>query len=444
MTQKLGLFAFLAILLLASAAAQTPARPVLLAQIEGVIGPPAAHHVEVAIDAAEARGAEVLILEINTPGGLETSMRDVTAHILRAEVPVVGYVAPSGARAASAGTFILYATHLAAMAPATNVGAATPVELGGDGVEEAQDEQGAPPAGSAMERKAVNDAAAFIRSLADLRGRNGDWAERAVRAGEAISAREALELGVIEIIAVDVEDLLVQLDQRVVTIAGGSRTLATANARVERVEPSLFTRFLSVIANPNVALLLMMIGLYGMIYEFATPGSIGPGVIGAVCLVLGLYALNQLPLNYAGLTLIVLGIGLMAAEAFTPSFGALGIGGAIAFLIGAGMLIDTDIPQYQLSWGVVLAGLALTGGFVVIALGYTLRAHRRPVVTGREGLIGQRGEVISWAGDRGAVWAAGERWNAHGPQTLKPSAIVRVIAVEGLTLHVAPIAPQGD
>jgi membrane-bound serine protease (ClpP class) len=447
MTKKLGFLAFLAIFLFANAFAQPQTRSVMLVQVEGVIGPPVARHVEMAIDEAEARGAEALIIEMNTPGGLETSMRDVIADILRSGTPVIGYVAPSGARAASAGTFILYATHVAAMAPATNVGAATPVDLAGapeQAPESPQAETEAPPEGAALERKALNDAAAFIRSLADLRGRNADWAERAVRDADAISAREALERGVIEIIATDIDDLLAQLDQRVVTTASGRRTLSTANVPVERIEPTFFTRVLSIIANPNVALLLMMVGLYGVIYEFASPGSFGPGIIGAICLVLGLYALNQLPLNYAGLALIFIGIGLMVAEAFTPSFGVLGVGGAIAFLVGAGMLIETDIPAYQLSWGVILAGLALTGGFVAVALGYALRAHRRPVVTGREGLKGNDGEVISWSGGRGTIWIEGERWNAHGPQTLKPGDKVRVEEIDGLTLRVTPRASQGD
>lgn len=440
----MGIFAFLAIVLLTGALAQTQSRPVLLTEIEGVIGPPAAHQVKVAIDRAEASGAQALILELNTPGGLETSMRDIVESILRSDVPVIGYVTPSGGRAASAGTFIIYATHVAAMAPATNIGAATPVDLGGGGGGDDEETPEPEPPGGAMERKAVNDAAAFIRSLADVRGRNADWADAAVRTGEAISAREALELGVIEIVADDLDDLMAQLNGRAIAVAGGSRTLTTTGALVERVEPSFFARVLGVIAHPNVALLLMMIGIYGIIYEFASPGSIGPGVIGIICLVLGLYALNQLPLNYAGLGLIILGIGFMVAEAFTPSFGVLGIAGAVAFLVGAGMLIDTDIPEYQLSWGVVAVGLVMTGGFVFLALGAVLRSHRRRIVTGREGLIGEAGEVIAWDGGRGHIWVAGERWNAEGPDALVAGARVRITAIDGLTLKVAPEASHGD
>lgn len=456
--QRLLLFAVLAIFLATAprVLAQQSSAPILLADVTGVIGPPASHHVEAAIDAAEERNAELLILQINTPGGLETSMRDIIEDILDADVPVIGYVAPSGGRAASAGTFILYATHVAAMAPGTNVGAATPVELGGgtpepvdpggEGQEgQAPEEQSAPTNSDALSRKAVNDAAAFIRSLASLRNRNAEWAERAVRYGEAIAASEALELGAIEIVATDVEDLLAQLDGRSVTLPSGERTLSTQGRLVERVEASLVTQLLGILANPNVAFLLMLIGIYGLIYEFASPGAIGPGVLGAVCLVLGLYALNQLPLNYAGLALIVLGIGFMVAEAFTPTFGVLGVGGAIAFLIGAAMLIDTDLPAYRLSWFVILATALLTGGFVALAMGFTLKTHRRRAVTGREALIGSLAKVLDWSGGAGHVWVASERWNAIGPTTLAPGSWVRITGVDSLILQVTPDeAPQGD
>ncbi|MGH6951314.1 MAG: NfeD family protein, partial [Vitreimonas sp.] len=294
-----------------------------------------------------------------------------------------------------------------------------------------------------LDRKAVNDAAAFIRSLAALRGRNAEWAERAVRQGEAAAASEAHALGVVEIVADDLEDLLAQLEGRTVATPSGERTLATRGRSIERVEPSLVTRLLGVLANPNVAFLLMLIGVYGILYEFAAPGSIGPGVFGAVCLVLGLYALNQLPLNYAGLALILLGIAFMVAEAFTPTFGVLGIGGAIAFIIGAAMLIDTDLPEYRLSWPVIIGAGVLTGGFVALATSFAVRAHRRRIATGREALIGARAEVLDWSGSSGHVWAASERWNASGPEGLAAGHSVRVTGMEGLTLEVAP-DPQGD
>jgi membrane-bound serine protease (ClpP class) len=454
--KRFTLFAILAILaaITPGVFAQAPARggPVLLAEVTGVIGPPVSHHIENAIGVAAARNAEALILQINTPGGLETSMRDIIEDILASNTPVVGYVAPSGGRAASAGTFILYATHVAAMAPGTNVGAATPVQIQGGQApppDDAQDKQGengatAPTNADALDVKAVNDAAAFIRSLASLRGRNAEWGERAVRQGEAISAAEALELNVIDLTATDIDDLLRQLDGLVVATPAGERTLSTTGRLVERVEPSFVTQMLSILANPNVAFLLMLIGVYGLIYEFATPGSVGPGVLGAVCLVLGLYALNQLPLNYAGLALIVLGIAFMVAEAFTPTFGILGIGGVIAFLIGAAMLIDTDIPEYRLSWFVIIAAAAMTGGFVALAAGFAVRTHRRKVTTGREALIGSRAKVLDWSGGEGHVWTASERWNAVGPPELSPGSWVRITNVESLKLYVTPEPPEGE
>ncbi len=450
--RRLLLITFLTLLTLAAPrvlAQPETAGPVFLARLDGVIGPPATHHVENAIKFATERNAEILVFEINTPGGLETSMRDIIEEVLASPVPIAGYVSPSGGRAASAGTFILYATHIAAMAPGTNVGAATPIDMGGEETPPPETNQGetdeeiATPQ-SAHDRKAINDAAAFIRSLAQLRGRNGQWGELAVRNGEAISANEALRLDVIDLIATDLDDLLAQLDGRVVEVAGAEHTLQTSGRSIERVEPSPFTQMLAILANPNVAILLMLIGVYGVIFEFANPGFVAPGVIGAVCLVLGLYSLNQLPLNYAGLALIILGVGFMIAEAFTPAFGMLGIGGAIAFLIGAGMVIDTDIPEYQLSWPVMLLGVALTGALAALSLGVSVRAHRRKPATGVETLLGKRVEVLDWAGQTGHVWAQSERWRAEGPEGLAPGRLVRVTRVDSLTLWVAPDEDAGQ
>lgn len=454
--KRLTLFAMLALSVLLAPLALTqgaPRGPVILTELTGVIGPPSTYHVAAAIGAAESRNAELLILQIDTPGGLETSMRDVIEEILASPVPVVGYVAPSGGRAASAGTFILYATHVAAMAPGTNVGAATPVQMtspidpGAADPGPAAPKPGAEEAASnadALDRKAVNDAAAFIRSLAGLRGRNAEWAERAVRQGEAVSATEALELGVVEIVAPDLETLLAQLDGRTVTTSAGEQVLSTAGAVIERFEPGIVTQLLGLLANPNVAFLLMLIGFYGLIFEFANPGSVAPGVIGAIALILGLYALNQLPLNYAGLTLILLGITFLVAEAFTPSFGILGLGGIVAFIIGGAMLVDTDIPELRLSWGVIISSAVLTGAFVLLAVGATVRAHRRHVATGREGLIGERAEVLDWSNGAGHVWAESERWNAVGDGVFKPGAKVRVEQVDGLTLHVTDEPGTGE
>jgi membrane-bound serine protease (ClpP class) len=451
--KRLTLLAVLAVaaLLVPHTLAQgAPQGPVLVTELTGVIGPPATHHVAAAIDEAAARNAELLILQINTPGGLETSTRDIIEEILASPTPVVGYVSPSGGRAASAGTFILYATHVAAMASGTNVGAATPVQITSP-----IDPGGAAPApgepgeergtnSDALDRKAVNDSAAFIRSLAGLRGRNAEWAERAVRQGEAVSAAEALELGAIEIVAEDMRALLAQLDGRRVTTSAGERMLSTSGAVVERIEPGWITQILALLANPNIAFLLMLIGVYGLIFEFANPGAVAPGVIGAIALILGLYALNQLPLNYAGLTLLVLGIVFLIAEVFTPSFGILGLGGIVAFIIGGAMLVDTNIPELRLSWGVIITSAFLTGGFVLLAVGASVQAHRRRVATGREGLLGDQAEVLDWSGAAGHVRAASERWSAVGPEGLSPGSRVRIVQIDGLTLHVTDEPLKGE
>lgn len=433
-------------------------RLAVLADVEGAIGPPAAHHIETVLETARERAAELVILRIDTPGGLATSMRDIISDILASPIPVVGYVAPPGARAASAGTYILYATSVAAMAPGTNLGAATPVQMGGglpglpsfdekekkegkdgsdgEGNEEAAEKTA--PAGDAMSAKMVNDAVAFIRSLAERYDRNADWAEKAVREAASLSANAALKERVIEIVAPDVASLLDDLDGRTVRVGESWRTLSTGNIAVETVEPSLMTRLLALITNPNVAFILMMIGVYGLIFEFSNPGSIGPGVAGVICLILGLYALNQLPLDYAGLALVGLGVILMVAEAFVPAFGALGVGGIAAFLIGAGMLIDTDVPAYQISWTVIGAMALLGIAVLLFVVGYVVRAYRRRVHTGKEEMVASMAHVLDWRAGEGHVWVHGERWQARGPSELEPGQTVRVDAVDGLTLVVTP------
>jgi membrane-bound serine protease (ClpP class) len=440
----------------APALAQQASQPrrVVLIEIDGVIGPPSARHLRDAIQKAEDISANALILQINTPGGLETSMRDMAQDIQAAPVPVIGFVAPPGGRAASAGTFILYATHVAAMAPGTNVGAASPVELGapprptpGDRVPEeaAKETKKQVESGDTMSRKAMNDAVAFIRSLAEKSGRNVEWAEQAVRDAASVSAQEALRLGVIDLMADNVDDLLNKVDGRSVNVRGRTLTLQTRGATIERIEPSFMTRVLDVLANPNIALLLMMIGVYGIIFELANPGTWVPGVIGIIALVLGLYALNQLEANYAGIALIALGVALMIAEAFTPTWGALGIVGIAAFLFGAAMLIDADLPpEYQLSWPLIIGLAALTAGFVVLVVGYAVRAHRKRVATGAEGLVGQRARVLEWSNGEGFVWAEGERWQAEGPADLKPNQNVRITRLESLRLHVVAEEPKGE
>ncbi|MFJ0785432.1 prepilin-type N-terminal cleavage/methylation domain-containing protein, partial [Bordetella bronchiseptica] len=346
----------------------------------------------------------LVVLRIDTPGGLDASMREIIRAILASPVPVLAYVAPGGARAASAGTYILYASHVAAMAPATNLGAATPVSLGGgftpsdDKTEPDKTDAKAPADGgkpatprNAAEYKAINDAVAYIRALADLRGRNADWAEQAVREAASLSASQALARNVIDIVAEDTPALLAQADGRTVRVGAANVVLHTSGLALVERGPDWRTRLLGVITNPNLALILLMVGVYGLIFEFMSPGALFPGVLGAICLLLGLYALSVLPLSYAGAGLVALGAALMVAEIFTPSLGALGVGGALSFVLGATMLVDADTPAYAVS-------LPLVGGVAVASLGLTfliarlaLRSRRAPQVSGAQGLVGRRG-----------------------------------------------------
>lgn len=460
----LAAIALLGGLLLGQAMSQPDgkASSVLVVEIEGPIGPATTRIIEEAGEEAAERRFEALVLRINTPGGLVVSTREIVNAIAESQVPVIGYVAPAGAHAASAGTFILYATHLAAMAPGTNLGAATPVEMGAPGTspspspettrdepgsenEKSPDAQPSPPSTpDALRNKQINDAVSFIRSLAELRGRNADWAEKAVREAATLTANEALENNVVEIVADSLAGVLAAADGREVSTPLGQRTLATQGADVVRFEPGAMTKLLGAIANPNVAFILMMIGVYGLIFEFANPGSIGPGIIGAISLILGLYALNQLPLDYAGLALLLLGIALMVAEAFTPTFGVLGLGGLAAFIFGAVMLIDTEAPGFQISWTVIGATAAVSGALLVFLLGYVYRAHRRPVHAGAEHLKGAEAEVLDWSGESGHVWLDGERWAARAEgRRPQPGARVTVTRTEGLTVIVRPLEQGG-
>jgi membrane-bound serine protease (ClpP class) len=368
-------------------------------------------------------------------------------------VPVVTFVHPSGARAASAGTYILYASHVAAMTPGTNLGAATPVAVGGgfptpgqddkkdekkeDG-EDAEAEKAKPK--SPSEAKAVNDAVAYIRSLAEMRDRNADWAERAVREAESLSSSAALRENVIDVVATNTDDLLKQIHGRTVRVGQADVVLDTEGVTTQELEPDWRTRVLSVITNPNVALILMMIGIYGLIFEFMNPGALVPGTIGGICLLIGLYALALLPVNYAGIALMVLGIGLMIAEAFSPSFGILGIGGVVAFVLGATILVDTEAPGFQLSWAVI-AGMAVASlAFTLLAGKLAVSSFRRRIVSGAEELIGASGEVQQWAGGKGFVFAHGERWQAVSDAPLHEGERVRVTGRDGLTLTVTPVS----
>jgi membrane-bound serine protease (ClpP class) len=421
--------------------------PVLLLTIDGAIGPAAADRVARALERAAHDQAQLVVLQLDTPGGLDNAMRSIIKAILASPVPVVTYVAPQGARAASAGTYILYASHIAAMAPATNLGAATPIAIGmpAPGNEPAAH----PPAGKAsgaespdaMAAKRVNDATAYIRGLAQLRGRDVAWAELAVREAVSLPASDALSRHVIDVIAADTVDLMRQLDGRVVArdaAHGGALTLRTARARVVTLEPDWRDRLLAVISDPSLALVLMMIGVYGLLFEFMNPGYVAPGVIGGVSLLLALWGLQMLPINHAGLALILLGIAFFVAEAFVPSYGVLGIGGIAAFAFGALLLIDSDTPGYGVPLPLI-GGLAVVSALVVTGVvGMAAKARRRPLVSGAPTLLGNAAVVIESDANGGWALVNGERWRVRAAEPLHPGQRVRVTAVDQLTLQVAP------
>jgi len=457
MTQTFGVF-FLAILGTVSCTADAAPAPVFIVPLTGAIGPATADFAVRALARAEKEGAQLVVLRIDTPGGLDLSMRQIIKEMLASPVPVAAFVAPSGARAASAGTYILYASHIAAMAPGTNLGAATPVNLAApaplpspsaqkpDGARDKVkgDKTASPEEAEAgtdtMTKKQVSDAAAYIRAFAQMRGRNVEWAERAVRDGVSLSAEEALAQRVIDLTARDVPELLTRLDGRKVTTAGGERTLATAGAVLITAEIDWRTRFLAIITDPSVALILLMIGVYGLFFEFWNPGLALPGVVGAVCLLIGLFALQMLPVNYAGLALILLGLSFMVAEVFFPAFGSLGAGGIVAFAVGAVMLIDTEVPGFGVPRGLIVTMVAVTALFIFFVAALALRARRRPVVTGHEALIGSVGVVLDDLETEGWARIHGEQWRVISPVSIKRGQRVRVTSRADLLLSVVPVA----
>lgn len=415
--------------------AAEPQQRAPLLSIDGPVGPATSTYISRGLATAAERHAPFAILQIDTPGGLDTSMREIIRAILASPVPVVGYVAPAGARAASAGTYILYACHVAAMAPGTNLGAATPIQIGapGTGGDRPADKTTEKPG---AETKAVNDAVAYIRSLAELRHRNVDWAEKAVREAASLPAEEALQAKIIDLMADSLPALLQALNGRTVTTVSGPITLQTADVEVASIEPDWRTRFLAVITNPNVATILILIGIYGIIFEFYTPGFVGPGVIGAICLLLGLYALHLLPVDYSGVALMLLGIALMVAEVFTPGFGVLGLGGVAAFVLGSMMLLDRDVPGFAIAWPLV-AGTALgMSGLMLAVVTFVARSRRRPALTGTAELTGAVGPVVDWQGRGGRVRIRGVLWQARADHPLTEGDTVKVTGVSGLTLNV--------
>ncbi len=413
-----------------------------LVEIDGAIGPVTQELIKRGIDNAEAEGADMVIIQMNTPGGLDHSMREIIKAILGAHIPVITYISPQGSRAASAGTYILYASHIAAMAPATNLGAATPVQIGGlpkvpGDPSRDKGEQKGNEGKTSMEKKIINDAAAYIRGLARLRGRNEIWAEQAVRQAASLTAEVALEKNVIDIVADDLSALLKQLDGRQIDVKGQTITLDTDALIIERISPDWRSNLLAIITNPNIAYLLMLVGIYGLLIEFSNPGVILPGVVGSICLLLALYAFQVLPINYAGLALLGMGLVFIISEIFVSSGGILGMGGVVAFTVGSIMLFDDEY---------IAVSLPLIGGTALVAAGFMLwilnrfsTLRHRQVVSGAEYMIGRTGTVLADFTGRGRVEIDGESWLADTAVAVSAGQKIRISAMNKLVLKIEPV-----
>ena len=445
------------LLLLPLLATASPA-PVTVLTIDGAVSPASADYFARGLKRATENGSTLVVLKMDTPGGLDTAMRDIIKGILASPIPVATYVFPSGARAASAGTYILYASHIAAMAPGTNLGAATPVNIGiggpqsepapvparkeGESTSKEKESDKDKPSSSApqstMSQKQIHDASAYIRSLAQMRERNVEWAEKAVREAVSLSADEALKLHVIDRVAADVEDLLKQVQGTSVGVGSKTVTLDVAGAALVDFDPDWRARLLSVIASPSLALVLMMLGIYGLMFEFSSPGYWLPGVVGAICLLLALFAFQMLPYSYTGLGLIFLGIAFLVAEVFVPTSGALAIGGVLAFIIGAVILIDTDIPGYGVPLPLIITIAGASALFVLLVVRMAVQSRRRPVVSGPEKLLGDAGEILADFSGEGWAIVHGETWRVRSATPLAQGERVRVTRVDGLTLDVEP------
>jgi membrane-bound serine protease (ClpP class) len=438
-----------------SLAAAQPVAPVVVLTQNGPIGPANADYLHRGFEKAVALNAQLVILKLDTPGGLDVSMRAIIKDILASPIPIATFVAPGGARAASAGTYILYASHIAAMAPATNLGAATPVAIGtmpeprepgtqaGKAAKDGESKRATPSTETTMTRKQTSDAAAYIRGLAQLRGRNADWADKAVRDAVSLSAEEALELHAIDLIAADVPQLLRQLDGKKLSVLG--RELRLGTAKVEPIDepPDWRTRLLAVIADPGIAYVLFVLGIYGLLFEFYSPGLVAPGVVGGISLLLALFAFQMLPESYAGLALVVLGVGLMISEHFVPGFGVLGIGGIAAFAIGSVMLVNPDVLGYSVPWPMLAIGLVASTGLLAVVLNLVASARKRPVVSGSEQMIGETGEVLEDTAGEGYARVHGEMWKVRFGAPLERGQRVRVTGMDGLVL-VVELVQKGD